>query len=570
VSVENNQYPGQSPGQPTGQPPGHSCMAGEEAGRARDTSRGLGEGPQQGEEARGQGTGQEGLGRTVGRGMSWMLVSAMGSKIVAVLAQGVLGYLLLPEHFGRFAVATAVAGLIMLCKDGGVPNFLVKRGSAEFQSISGPAFWLSLAYNLAAAGLMAALAWPVGALLYGDEALAPMLWVMALSLPLGTPGAVLMAKLRLELRFREISLIMGFSIVLRQAITVLLAWFGFEEMSFAIPVAVVAVFESVSGLILCRDTPWLRGLRLDRWGEIFAQTKWLVIGSVGSFLTDWGPYVVLGYMLTKETVGYYFFSYMIISQVGMLLSHNLQVVLMPVMARMSHDAARFAGAMTRSCRALMLAATFMCMGVAAVMPALEHLIWRGRWSESVVAVLLMGVFYPWRIASSISAASFQAQGRFKLLSYLNWFEGLLLVSMTFIGAWVEPSVRCVALAVGVTLLFNRVVTMAVLFRVLGIPARRVFTAMVPGWLVAVAAGGFGIVADLYIPLGEWIPPLLPDSWGEGLVTTIVALARCALSGGVFLVAFGVLARTMLTADIREALSMMPARVQGPARRLLRL
>ncbi|MBX3410229.1 MAG: oligosaccharide flippase family protein [Phycisphaeraceae bacterium] len=553
MSVENHQSPGERSGA--------SC--------AREPAGDEGESGQHGGGG-GANAKPEGFGSTVGRGMSWMLVSALGSKVVAVLAQGVLGYLLLPEHFGRFAVATAVAGLLMLCKDGGVPNFLVKRGAGEYVSLSGPSFWLSLVYNTAAAGLMAALAWPIGALLYGDSALAPMLWIMALSLPLGTPGAVLMAKLRLELRFREISLIMGFSIVLRQALTVLLALLGFQELSFAIPVACVAVFESVAAGVMCRDTPWRRGVRLDRWGEIVAQTKWLVLGSVGSFLNDWGPYTVLGYMLTKETVGYYFFSYMIISQVGMLLSHNLQVVLMPVMARMSHDAERFAGAMARSCRALMMASTFLCMGVAAVMPALEHLIWRGRWSESVIAVVLMGVFYPWRIASSISAASFQAQGRFKLLSGLNWIEGLALVSMTVIGAAIEPSVRCVALAVGVTLMFNRIMSMAVLFHTSGVPIRRVFTSMSPGWLVAVAAGGFGIVADLYTPLDQWIPQMLPGSWGEGLVTTVVDLARCTLSGGVYCLAFGLLARLMLAGDIREALSMMPGRVRGPVTRLLRL
>ena len=529
--------------------------AGEEAFEAQPGSRKVADG---------------GLGKTVGRGMSWMLLATVSSKAVTTITQGVLGWLLLPEHFGRFAVATSVAGLLMLCKDGGVPNFLAKRGSEEYRTLAGPAVWVCFLYNAAAALVMSLAAWPIATMIYDDPKLASMLWVMALALPLGTPAALLQAKLRIDLRFREFGLLMALSVIVRQVTTVIFAMMGFEELSLSLPVPVTAVFDSVMARIICGENPWKFAADIRRWWEIFSHTRWLVIASVAGFLSDWGPYPILGYALDKEATGYYFFAYMITAQVGTLLAHNLHIVLMPVLAKMTADPPRLRDAILRSCRGLMLAASFMCMGVAAVMPGLEDLIWRGRWVPAVVLVIIFGIFYPWRVTSSISSAGLMAQGMFKRYSMLSWGEGLVLVAAAMLGAWVQPTVLNVALWIGGAVMLKRMIGMAVLFYTTGIPITRIFSSMVPGWLVAVAAGGFGIVADLYTPLGQWIPQILPGSWGEGLVTTVVDLARCTLSGGVYCLAFGLLARLMLAGDIREALSMMPGRVRGPVTRLLRL
>jgi hypothetical protein len=147
------------------------------------------------------------MGKDVGRGMSWMLLATVISKVATSVAQVLLGWWLLPEHFRNFAMATTIAGLLMLAKDGGIPNFLNKRGSGEYEDLKGPSFWMCNAYNLAAALLMAVAAYPL-AIWYEDPKLAPMLWVMAIALPLGTPAAMLQAKLRLDLRFKAFGMLL--------------------------------------------------------------------------------------------------------------------------------------------------------------------------------------------------------------------------------------------------------------------------------------------------------------------------------------------------------------------------
>lgn len=521
------------------------------------------------------------MGKTVGQGMSWMLLATIVSKVAASVAQVLLGWWLLPEHFRNFAMATTIAGVLMGAKDGGIPNYLNKKGSGEYESLKGPCFWMCGAYNSAAAMLMALAAFPL-AIVYEDPKLAPMLWVIAVSLPLGTPAAMLQAKLRLELRFKALSFLMAMSIILRQVLTVVFAKLGMQEMSLTVPVVVTALFDSAAAWWMCNSRPWTRSAEISRWRGIFSETKWLINGTVANFTIDWGPYLLLGKMLSHSMMGYYFFAYQITAQVGTLLAFNLQVVLMPVLAKLNTEPDRQRSAFVRALRGLTLVASFLCMGIASVMHPLEHLLWRGKWADAVGAVVVFGIFYPWRVGFAVTCAAMQAQGRFKFQSMTAWFEGIALMLAAAIGAWMDASATSVAWWTGACVMVTRLVVTAMVFRDSGIPLRQLPGAVFPGWMIAVAGGGVAwtVMSLVDAHVGAWIATvvpqdgvalkLIPEALRAGAQVTIVDLARCTLAGCTFVAAFVVLARALLAGDMREAVAMAPARVRGVAGKVLRL
>lgn len=501
--------------------------------------------------------------------MSWMVVATIVSKLATSVAQMLLGWWLLPEHFGKFAMATTIAGLLMLAKDGGIPNLLNKRGAEEYERIKGPSFWMCLAYNSGAAIFMALAAWPI-ALAYKDTSLAPMLWVMAISLPLGTPAAVLQAKLRVDLRFRDLSVLITMSMILRQVITIVLARYGWQEMSLAAPVVVTSLFDSVAAWWMCSDKPWSKSAALDQWRGIFDQTRWLINGTVASFTIDWGPYVVLGKLLTQETMGYYFFAYQITAQVGTLLAFNLQMVLMPVLAKLNEHRERQGAAFVRVLRGLTLVGSFLCMGIASVMDPLEHLIWRGKWHEAVMAVVIFGIFYPWRVGFAVTCAAMMAQGRFKFYSMTAWFEGIILTIAAAVGAWIEPTATSVAWWTGGAVVITRLLVVAEVFRYSKIPMKLLPGAVFPGWLVSVAAGGVAWWAERHVPVADFMQGRLPVTMKPWIAVSLIDGVRCALAGGTFVVIFTLLARLLLRSDLLEALSLVPAKLRGPCSRALLL
>lgn len=515
------------------------------------------------------------MGRAVGGGMSWMLVATVVSKLAASMTQLFLGWWLLPEHFAKFAIATTVAGFLMLSKDGGLPNLLTKQGADRYVAMSGPSFWMCLAYNSAAAALMAILAWPISTYVYQDPDLAPMLWVMACALPLGTPAAILQSKLRIDLRFKQFSLLVSISVISRQIFTILLAWYGFNELSLTLPVVITAVIDSLAAWWICNDRPWKRAAVLEMWPGLFSRTKWLINGTVGSFATEWGPYLALGKMVSDTVTGYYFFAYQITAQIGMLLSFNLHVVLLPVLAKLNDEPARQREAFVRVLRGLTLVGSYLSLAVAVVMSPVEELLWHGKWSPAVGAVVVFGVFYPWRVSFAVTCAILMAQGRFKRFSISAWGEGLMLILVTVGICLFTDNLVAIALGNGVAIVLSRLVVTAHTFRLCGLPLSLLPGAMVSGWALALIAALPWLAIDTapqWELLAQWLHTQIHETPPEStrVATSVVAVVRAAVAGSGFTLLFTLLVRMFLSSDVRDATAMLPARARGPVQRLLRL
>jgi O-antigen/teichoic acid export membrane protein len=523
----------------------------------------------------GAAAGTRSLRGDMGGGLSWMLVATLVGKVATTVAQILLGWWLLPEHFKTFALATTIAGLVMLSKDGGIPNYLIKQGAEKYEGLSGRAFWLCFGYNMLAAAVMAAVAWPV-AVQYGDDKLAPMLWVMALALPLGTPAAVLQAKLRIDLRFKEYSALLSVSIIARQILTIVLAKLGYNELALTLPVVFTALIDSLAAWWVCSDRPWLRAARVREWGSMLSSTKWLINGTVGSFTTEWGPYLVLGRLASEATTGFYYFAYQITAQIGMLLSFNLHIVLMPILTRMNHQPERQAQAFVRVLRGLTLLGSFLSLGVAVIIAPVEQLLWHGKWQPAVVAVIIFGIFYPWRVSFAVTCAVMMAQGRFKRFSLSAWGEGLVLIAATWLACRVKPDdLTYIALSNGVALVITRLIVTAHTFNLTGVPLSKLPGAMISGWLVALAASvpSFGIDSlPMWADLQAILEPKIPaaEEARAVIAMSLVCVLRAGVAGSLFVACFVLLSRLLLAADMREAVGVVPARLRGSVVKLLKL
>lgn len=538
-------------------------------------------------------TQQAALGRTVGGGMTLMFFATIISKLATTITQGLLGWWLLPEHFNSFALATTAAGLLMLARDASIPNWLVQKGTDAFDRNVGPGFYIALTYNTCVGLLMALLAFPLGKYWANDAHVGPMLLVMAASLPLGTPAAISQARLRAQMRFRSLTTLLTISAILRQVFTIALAWAGFNELSLSLPVVLTAVFESIAGFIVTRDAPWSLPAQVQRWKQIFGEAWPLIQGTVANFLTDWGPYVALPFFMSdpsgKQQVGYYFWGYMLLGQIAALLSNNLFVIFLPVLTRLKDEPERLAHAYLRALRSLMLAACFACVGVASIIHPLEHLVWRGKWSATTDAVILLAVFFPWKATFGLTTATFMAIQRSRRYSLTTWFEGAVLMIAAIYAAATHPFAREIVIFTGLGLILGRGVAMIVLMKTLHQHSRQLARATGPAWGVSLVAGAAGVLVDHYAQIGPWVLNAIPgafvlDEYGAGQqvvgdlfsrlgsiqawTTTLIDATRCLVSGGVCVLVWIALARILLRVDLEDVIAQGPSRFRGPTRAIL--
>ena len=503
----------------------------------------------------------EALGARVGHGMAWMVVAAIANKLLTSIAQIVLGWKLDPEAFSVYAVATGVAGFVAVCKEAGMRELLVQRGRERFDDLSGPAFWLAFWYNMVVAALIGIIAYPLSLHLDKPE-FAMVVLVLGIALPVGTVGGILGSKLRNDLNFSVSSKIaVGVNLV-RQTSSIGFALGGMGALALAIPAVLAAAYESIASSRVSKINLWKKPARTQEWPALFRDSRWLMFASLSNFAVDWGPFVMLlplG-LLTAEQNGQFYFGYSITAQVGVLLGVSVLLVLTPALTRMAHDPARLRHAVLRSMRTLMLVASIASLGLSACMPALESLLWHGKWEPSVWATVILGIFFPWRITFGLTAAILLAQGRFKLYSWLTLLEGAGLTASCCFAAWIEGSATSVAIGGGLWLFVSRAVICMWVCKQLQLPRRELAVAMGSTWIIAIAAGAAGWSADHFLPIRQVLPQYMP--LGSDAVKLMIADAvRVGVAGTVTSVLFLALARVFLHEALKDVVRVAPMKVR---------
>jgi O-antigen/teichoic acid export membrane protein len=560
-----------------------------------------------------EGSSAPAMGRTVGGGISWIVVSTILSKVFTSVAQVALGWLLTREEFGMYAQATAAFGILSLLRDGGASTILIQRGARDYAHVSGALFWMAMVFSTASALGLAAIARPLSIYWYQQPAITTLILILAISMPIGVPGFMLLGKLRIDLRFAEYSKQQTWSALVRQVSTILFAasglmaqvvgvvlmlawvghgapaeglgaawhdvarwaisWGGLGALSLVLPILVVALFDFAMAYRLTRDRPWRREAKPGTWGGYWSRGKWVVFGTLGNVFLDWGPFFVMGRLMTEAATGVFYFAFMITAQVGVLLGWGMQQILLPVLSMLDNEPVRQRQAMVRALHAMMLVGSFCCVGLAVVIDPIEDLVWRGKWRESVLPVIVLGMAFPWRITFGLTSAVLQAQGRYKRLSVLTWAEGLGLMGVTAAACWQDPSPLNVALWTGGWLFVARFAITAYVLRHSGARKRQVLEAVFPAWLLSLIAAAVTFWADGALALKATLVGTagrLLGAYHPGMALTVGQLARAAALGLICTLAFAVLTRVMLAHQLRDALGVAPAKIRGPLQRLLRL
>lgn len=504
------------------------------------------------------------LGRSVAHGSAWMFINTFATRLLSLANSIVLGWLLSDRDWGVYAVAMAAASVAMAFRDGGLRQILIQRQS-EYQTLVGPVFWLALMYNLTCAAILAAAA-PAIAAYSQDPRTASLVWVIAASLALSTPGILLQSKLSIDMRFKAVSNIQTVNGTIRFGGAILLACLGAGPISFVLPLIVCSLSDWALAWWFTREHLWNRPPATHLWGGLIRSSGWLVAGALGTSLLYLGGSLAIKPFVPLDVVGAYFFAFSIIGQVWIIVSANLNAVFFSALAKIAREPARLAAAAERALRQTMLLAGPMAAGLAVTFPSLEALIWRGQKINSVNAVLVQGISYPLTILIVVPLAIQQARGRFR-----SWAIGLLSTSVcglaaAALGAYLHGTPEGVAAwssGVGAAV---AVAYASFVLRRIGVPVASTLTAGIPGWAVSTACGLLAWWIDTRLAGRDLVPQFVPAH----LHSSLAALARCLLAGSVYTAAFTLAIRFVLPSHLREAFVILPARLRTLAETLLRM
>lgn len=447
---------------------------------------------------------QEALGKKVNSGMSWMMMATLIAKVFSFGATIVLGVLLSESDYAVYGIAMGIAAFAQILRDGGMRQILIQKQTHRYAGLSGPVFWISAAFNGAASIVLGVASWPL-ANLYGEPELTAVLLATAVSFVLSTPLGVYRAKMAVDLQYRNLAQISTYSALVRYVFMIGFAAMGMGPLSFTLPLVTCAIFETIFGYAVTRDTPWKRSPRFRLWPAIWAQSKWLFFGTFAMSTLRQGDYLVLGWLkilglVTNAAVGQYVFAYQIAVQINVLVAGNLQSVIFPALSKLKDEPKRHANAVLRATRVMMLVGSAFGLGLACVFEPLQIILWNQKWAASSQAVLWMAAFFPMRLLTSVLNSAQMSKGRFKEWFWLTLFQGTGMMMAAAVAGGFFNSSGAISLVIGIYFAIGVAPTVLWGLNRVGVAVKPAIKAILPAWLAACAAAAATIALANTIPL----------------------------------------------------------------------
>lgn len=461
------------------------------------------------------------------RGFLWLAAMMGVGKASAMAAHVALGWFLVAEDWGLFALTISIAAFARILRGGSLGTILVQRGSAEYDRLSGPAFWMALCINLFTGAVLVG-AGQAASGVYGHPELIPMLSVAALALVVGTPAIVLIAKLRAELAFRGVATISALSSIARWGCAVSLAACGVGAMSFVWAMVAAATVDSLAGWIATRDSPWTRRPRLAIWRTLYTASLWLLVGDFLKVLAHRADYLILGLLVALTIIGPYTFGYELTAQVGTLVAFNVQSVLFPILTRLAGAPRQLAVATEKLMAVLMFAGSAGAFLLCAVADAFETLAWQGKWHDAVTVIQIFAAVVPIRMMMTVPNSLLLAQGRYKVQAFVLSAQAMSLsLAALAAGSVFASDVASIALTIGCSQAVTYLVLSVLIVRSAGCRARSVLWSSLKPWLVAAAIAAAALIVDRYL-LGPFEPLVRCAVLSAGYTLTLILAARVVM------------------------------------------
>lgn len=375
----------------------------------------------------------------------WVALQNALSRVVSVLQQFVLAWLLAKSDYGLIGLAYTVQAFANLLSNPGIDSVLIQR-QRRFHLWSNPSFWLGLVTGLGGMLLMIVAA-PIAAWMYGRPALIGLLAVMAIASPLQTLQIVPKARLLSQLHFRTVMSLGLLNNVLTMALTVTFAWLGYGAYSFAIPLPLTsAIIAAIYWQVARPRVGWNPQLR--RWKYLFDDSFLLAGTKTMNTLVGQGDYIVLGLARIPEaSIGAYVFAYSIAIQAFRLLAASAESVLFPSFTKLELNPALQLRSTFRATRLLALITVPLCALQILLARPLFNLFLPPRWLEAIPALQILSLGVMINVPSWPAGSLMMAQRRFGDFFRASLRYGLIFFATVIAAVWMHRSIEAVAVAV---------------------------------------------------------------------------------------------------------------------------
>ena len=285
------------------------------------------------------GLSKETIVQRVLRGSAWMALGTFSSQGLRLVANLILTRLLFPEAFGIMAlVTTFIVGMTMF-SDMGIRPWIQHNKMGDDPSYLDTAWTIQVGRGLVLWVFACFLAWPV-ANFFNEPLLAKILPIAGLELLIAGLMPTRVSTALRHLQLGQVTLFKLISQLIGIVIIVFLAW----QMQ-SVWALVFGSLASSLVLVLVMHFGLPGHVNRLRWNraagfEIVSFGKWIFLSTICGFLVAQGDKVILGKLLTIETLGIYSIGFFLASFPVLLAETVTRKVLIPLYRERPPSASR--------------------------------------------------------------------------------------------------------------------------------------------------------------------------------------------------------------------------------------
>ena len=483
-----------------------------------------------------------GLAGAAVRGSAWTTLQVVANKLAAAGTAVAMGYFLQPEEFGLawFAVsAGTVASVIYVVAFGDV----LLADPRRFVRLSGPIQRLAFLVASAQAALILAAGAALASAYPERTGLISLMAVVACRPLMEALALVPLARLRINLRYRQTSAIDAVTAVIASGAAIVMGRMGAGPYAIVLPpIAVIGVRAAMYRRANSdHSSAPVRGWRV---------TKVLVSRSL---LSAFGAYLagvlflletlVLGLFVPDRSLGIFTFAFGLASQVNSVVSYQIAGALQPILGHLGSDVARQVDGQLRACRLISSVLVPLLLVQAALGGQVIRILWEGKWDDAIPVFQAISVAQALYVCHWPAAFLMKAQGRFRGYVRVQLLN-LLIAGVVFaIAAWRGGGVvadtcarlglhvaedagapLAVACASALVLVAIGPLMLWLACRPAAVPLRTIMSILWLPWMAAVPVAVVGAIAA-----GVVVPG--PDFGMVGPLAALVGLGgACALVG----------------------------------------
>lgn len=357
------------------------------------------------------------LAQKATRGIAWVVMSTIVIRILGFITSIVLARLLVPEDFGLFAIGLLAINTMGLFRDLGFGAALIYQKDDSKSSAANTAFIL-LPVVASIFFVIAYLSAPYISIIFDNDAVEPIIQVLALTFVISSIGTVPSMLLEKELEFKKKVLPDTLPQIGYALLTIGLALKGYGVWSLVYGQILSAVLTA--GLIWI-ISKWRPVFRFDKKValEMFKYSKHILGASFMVFITLNIDQVIIGRILGIEALGFYALAYTIANLPSTQITQLVSRIMFPVYSKLQDDKNALRSAYLKVLSYVSMIAVPMAFGIFVIAPDFVKVVLGEKWMPAVPVLQVLTIAGLIRSIAAVGGFLFTGSGRADLDFKMN-------------------------------------------------------------------------------------------------------------------------------------------------------